>query len=397
MRVWVRRPPRGHRGTRVLEMSVAMTPWNMTRWKKILLALASGCALAGGLAYAWRGEIAIALMKNTIAKTLSTDAIADLPDGLHVGLCGAGSPFTDAVRSGPCVAVVAGRRLFVVDAGDGAARNLQRMALAPGRVEAVLLTHFHSDHIDGLGSLMLQRWVGGSQVAPLPVHGPQGVDAVVAGFNAAYTQDRSYRVAHHGEQALPPTGFGGLAKPFVSNASTPFNRTGDQRDTVIIDDASLKVSAFTVSHAPIEPAVGYIFEYKGRKVVISGDTTPSARVESAAKGADVLLHEALAPKLVGLLVDASRAAGRSNLEKIFTDIMDYHTTPEQAAGIAERAGVGYLLLHHIVPALPLAALEQPFLGSARTLFSGPMKIGRDGDFLSMPAGAKTITATNRLR
>jgi ribonuclease Z len=369
----------------------------MKRWKKVLLALTSGCAVAGGLAYIWRGDIAVAIMKNTIAKALSTDTIAELPDGLHVGLCGAGSPFTDAVRSGPCVAVVAGRRLFVVDTGEGAARNLQRMALPTGRVEAVLLTHFHSDHIDGLGSLMLQRWVAGSWVTPLPIHGPQGVEAVVAGFNAAYAQDRSYRVAHHGPQALPPAGFGGLAKPFVSTASTPFNRTADQKDTVIIDDAGLKVSSFPVSHAPIEPAVGYIFEYKGRKAVISGDTTPSARVEVAAQGADLLVHEALSPTLVGLLINAARIAGRVNLEKIFTDIMDYHTTPEQAAGIAQRAGVGYLVLHHIVPALPLAALEKPFLGSARSLFSGPIRVGRDGDFISMPADTKTITATNRMR
>ena len=160
---------------------------------------------------------------------------------------------------------------------------------------------------------------------------------------------------------------GGLAKPFASKASTPFTRADDQGDIVVISDGELKVTAFSVSHAPIEPAVGYSFEYKGRKVVISGDTTPSARVEAAAKGADLLVHEALAPNLVGLLEEGARAAGRSNLEKIFKDIVDYHTTPEQAADIAQRAGVGYLLLHHIVPALPLAALEGPFLGVPQAL------------------------------
>jgi ribonuclease Z len=368
----------------------------MTRWKKTLLALAGGCAVLAGAAYAWRGDIALAVMKRNIVAALSIDPIADLPDGLHVGLCGAGSPLPDALRSGPCVAVVAGRRLFVVDAGDGAARNLQRMALAPGRVEAVLLTHFHSDHIDGLGALMLQRWIAGASATPLPIHGPQGVDAVVAGFNAAYAQDRGYRIAHHGPQVAPPGGFGGLAKSFTATASTPFTRAAEIPDVVVISDGDLKVTAFPVSHAPVEPAVGYSFEYKGRKVVISGDTTPSPRVEAAAKGADLLVHEALAPKLVGLLEEGARAAGRSNLEKIFKDIIDYHTTPEQAADIAQRAGVGYLLLHHIVPALPLDALEQPFLGASRTRFSGPIKLGRDGDFISMPAGTKAINATKRL-
>jgi ribonuclease Z len=369
---------------------------HMTRWKKALLALAGGCVVLGVVAYMWRGEIALAVMKRTVAAALSADPVADLPDGLHVGLCGAGSPLPDALRSGPCVAVVAGRRLFVVDAGDGAARNLQRMALPPGSIEAVLLTHFHSDHIDGLGALMLQRWVAGTNTTPLPIHGPQGVDAVVAGFNAAYAQDRGYRIAHHGPQVAPPGGFGGLARPFATTASTPFTRAADVPDVVVISDGDLKVTAFPVSHAPAEPAVGYSFAYKGRKVVISGDTTPSPRVEAAARGADLLVHEALAPNLVGVLEQGARAAGRTSLEKIFKDIIDYHTTPEQAADIAQRAGVGYLLLHHIVPALPLGALEQPFLGTSRTRFSGPIKVGRDGDFISMPIGTKAITATSRL-
>jgi ribonuclease Z len=368
----------------------------MKRWTKALVAVASGCVALAALAYAWRGDIALAVMKRNIATALATDAIAELPDGLHVGLCGAGSPFPDALRSGPCVAVVAGRRLFVVDAGDGASRNLQRMALAPGRIEALLLTHFHSDHIDGMGGLMLQRWVGGGHTAPLPVHGPDGVEAVVAGFNAAYTPDRGYRVAHHGPETVPPGGFGGTAKPFSARASTPLTRVAAPPDVIVIDDGGVKVSAFPVSHAPIEPAVGYVFEYKGRKVVISGDTTPSARVEAAAKGADVLIHEALAADLVGLFEEGARVAGRPNLEKIFKDIVDYHTTPEQAAEIAQRAGAAYLLLHHIVPALPVAALEGPFLGTSRTRFSGPIKLGRDGDFISLPAGTKAITVTNRL-
>ena len=120
-------------------------------------------------------------------------------------------------------------------------------------------------------------------------------------------------------------------------------------------------------------------------------------METAAKGADVLVHEALSPELVAVLRDAARDAGRRNLEQILKDIVGYHTTPEQAAGIASRAGVGTLLLHHIVPALPLRALEGPFLGKARKLFSGPVVVGRDGDVLSMPAGGKAVIHSNPLR
>jgi ribonuclease Z len=361
---------------------------------RLSIKILSSCgivAIAAGIAaYAWRGEIAVAMMQRKIARTFAADPIADLPDGLHVGLCGAGSPFPDATRAGPCVAVVAGRRLFVIDAGDGSARNLQLMGLAPGQIEAVFLTHFHSDHIDGLGSLMLQRWGGAARQTALPIYGPTGVDAVVAGFNAAYALDEGYRVAHHGPIVMPPSGFGGVAKAFASPAA-------NGPDVTLIDDGGLTVRAFPVDHRPVEPAVGYAFTYKGRKLVVSGDTVASARVEAEAKDADVLVHEALSPRLVGMLQKAAHDAGRTNLESVFRDILTYHTTPEQAAGIAQRAAVGYLLLDHIVPSLPLEALEGPFLGQARTIYAGPLKVGRDGDFISMPAGSKTEIVSNRLR
>jgi ribonuclease Z len=351
----------------------------------VVVAIAAGVA-----AYAWRGEIAVALMQRKIARTFAADPIADLPDGLHVGLCGAGSPFPDATRAGPCVAAVAGRRLFVIDAGDGSARNLQLMGLSPGRIEAVFLTHFHSDHIDGLGALMLQRWGGAARQTALPIYGPTGAEAVVAGFNAAYALDEGYRVAHHGPTVMPPNGFGGVAKAFASPAA-------NGPDVMLIDDGGLTVRAFPVDHRPVEPAVGYAFTYKDRKLVVSGDTVASSRVEAEAKGADVLVHEALSPRLVGMLQKAAHDTGRTNLESVFRDILTYHTTPEQAAEIAQRAGVGYLLLNHIVPALPFEALEGPFLGQARANYTGPLKVGRDGDFISMPAGSKSTTVTNLLR
>ncbi len=82
----------------------------------------------------------------------------ELPDGLHVGICGAGSPFPDDRRAGPCTTVVAGKRLFVFDAGSGSPRNIGKLGFVHRRIEAIFLTHFHSDHVDGLGELMLQRW-----------------------------------------------------------------------------------------------------------------------------------------------------------------------------------------------------------------------------------------------
>jgi ribonuclease Z len=160
--------------------------------------------LAAGL-FALRGPLALRVMDRVLARTLGADPIAELPDGLHVLLCGAGGPLPDPLRSGPCAAVIAGRSMVVVDAGTGGARNLQRLGFAPGRSEAQFLTHFHSDHIDGLGEMAMLRWTGAGHDTPLPVYGPAGVEEVVAGFGRAYQRDSTYRTAHHGPVVTPPS------------------------------------------------------------------------------------------------------------------------------------------------------------------------------------------------
>jgi ribonuclease Z len=359
----------------------------MKRWRIFALAVLA-LAVAGGTAYALRGPIAVAAMGRLYAHAFGADPYAGLGDGLHVGLCGSGSPMPDPTRAGPCTAILAGRRLFVVDVGAGAQKNLALMNLPPANVEAVFLSHFHSDHIDGLGELMLQRWAGGANRSPLPVFGPTGVDSVVRGFEAAYGLDRGYRIAHHGPLVVPPSGFGGAPHAFTAERNGP--------DVVLIDDGGLKVTAFPVNHQPVEPAVGYRFDYKGRSVVVSGDTAPSPRLEASARGAEVLVHEGLAPNLVAIQHAEAVKAGRTNLAAITHDILSYHTAPEAAAGIAQRAGVRYLLFTHIIPPLPVRALEGPFLGKSRDIFHGTVRVGHDGDFLSLPVGSAEIRRTDRL-
>jgi ribonuclease Z len=354
----------------------------------LLLAIALVLSVAAGV-WHFRGAIAERLLVRVFDRALANDPIAALPDGLHVGLCGSGSPMPDPTRSGPCTVVVAGSRVFVVDSGVGSTKTLSLMNLPPARVGAIFLTHFHSDHIADLGELMLQRWAGGAASAPVPVYGPPGVDQVVAGFNQAYLLDRGYRIAHHGPKVVPPSGFGGAPHPFAISAAGP--------DVTVIDEPDLKVVAFPVNHHPVEPAVGYLFVYKGRRAVVSGDTAASPRLVAAAKGADVLVHEGLSPRLVGLQRDIALRHGRANLAAILHDILSYHTTPEQAAGEAEQAHVRYLLFTHVIPPLPMKSLEGPWLGDARSLFHGTIRVGHDGDFISMPAGSRDIRLTNRLR
>lgn len=361
----------------------------MKTFRNILAAILVLAVAAAGAAWLMRGRIALGLYRKGAEEALAANPFASLPDGLHVALCGSGSPLPDPHRAGPCVAVIAGQRMYVVDIGDGATRNLTLMGFSPAQAEALLLTHYHSDHMGGLGELMLQHWAGGAAKAPLPVYGPQGLEDVLNGFQLAYQLDRGYRIAHHGPAVVPPEGFGGTAHPFEVQANGP--------DVVLVDDGGLKITAFPVNHEPVSPAVGYKFAYKGRTVVISGDTAPSPRVEAEAKGADVLVHEALSERLVAVQRQAALAAHRDNIAKITQDILGYHTTPEQAADIARKAGVRYLLLDHLVPGVPLKGLEGPFLGDAPKRFPGTLRLGQDGDVVSLPAGSDAITRTNRLQ
>jgi ribonuclease Z len=351
---------------------------------------AFAAAVLAAAAYLFSAPLSLALVKRGVAARLSADPVAELPDGLHVGLCGAGSPFPDDKRLGPCTLVLAGKRLFVFDAGSGSVRNIGKMGFNAGRIEAIFLTHFHSDHIDGLGELMMQRWVSESHTMPVPVHGPVGVDAVVAGFMQAYAQDQRYRVAHHGEAAVPAAGFGGVARPFD---------TGPVGRVVLLSDADLEIAAFAVDHAPVHPAVGYRIAYKGRSVVLSGDTKKTPAVQREAAGVDLLVHEALSAPLAAILQQGAHEAGKAKLQKIFTDIVDYHSSPEQAAEIARDAKVGYLLLNHIAPPLPSPfsrlGLERAFLGRAADIYGGTLRVGVDGDFISLPAQSTQVLHSRR--
>ena len=352
----------------------------MGRTGKLLLGATALAVVASVGIKIFQPQIGTMLLARVANQRAGRDATVGLPDGLHVILCGSGSPLPDPTRAGPCTMVIAGRHIYVVDAGEGGARNLTLMGLPTGRIERLFLTHFHSDHIDGLGPMLLLRWSGKPNASPLPVAGPQGVERVVAGFNAAYALDNGYRTAHHGPAIMPPGGAGGVAMPFAI-AGAPL---------VVLDTDGVRVTAIPVNHGPVSPSVGYRFDYKGRSVVISGDTAPSPSLVAAAKGADLLVHEALQPNLVRRLTDALVTKHVDNLAQITRDILNYHTTPEQAADAATAAGVKQLLLNHIVPPMPFKFAYPAFLGDAPRHFSGPITVGEDGMIFTLPAGSGAI-------
>jgi ribonuclease Z len=178
-------------------------------------------------------------------------ALLDSPN-MTVVLCGTGSPLPDPQRAGACTAVIAGGEVVMVDAGPGASETLDLTRIPTGRLSAVLLTHFHSDHIGDLGEAMTQSWIAGRD-KPLDVYGPVGTKAVVDGFDAAYAQDAAHRTAHHDEQHMPRA-----AAPMVAHEIALGD--GPTADAVVFDRNGLTVTMFRVDHDPVRPAVGYRFD-----------------------------------------------------------------------------------------------------------------------------------------
>ena len=306
----------------------------------------------------------------TVPRLFAADPVTAF-DGLRVFVCGAASPLVAPGHAQACVAVLAGEALYLVDAGMGAAGTFAFSGESLVPLRAVLLTHFHSDHITGLPDINLNSWVAGRR-QPLQVVGPIGVGRVVAGFNEAFALDYGYRVAHHGTAMLP-------LELAVLEA-----RTVDAG--VVLDEDGLVVTAFPVDHAPVAPAFGYRFDYRGRSVVVSGDTVATESLRTAAKDADLLLHDALSLPIVRALENGARAAGRLRMAKIMADIPSYHAHAAHLAGLAASAGVRQLALYHFVPVPRNFLMRQVF---RRDLPANAI-LAVDGLVVELPGGSSAI-------
>ena len=292
-------------------------------------------------------------------------------DGLKITLCGTSSPLPAPGRAQACVAVETRDHLYIVDAGSGSAATAQLGGIPLNKMRGILLTHYHSDHISDIGDFNLNSWIAG-RPAPLQIIGPEGVDRIVEGLNITYELDRGYRVAHHGAELLNPE-LGVMQSRTIGEG-------------VIVDEDGLRITAFEVSHPPIDPAFGYRLDYGGRSVVISGDSLVTDKIVKISDGADVVLHDAMALQLVQGAEAMSRGAGNTRIATVLHDIQDYHATTADLARLAAEATIGQLALYHLVPA--------PRNAMAIAAFNGDLPDGalitEDGMVITLPVGSKEI-------
>lgn len=311
-------------------------------------------------------------------------------DHLKVVLCGTSAPPPSMVRAKACTLVMAGDQVFVIDTGPGSANRLSMWRFPFEQLDGVLLTHFHSDHIGDLGEFRMQGWVAG-RPGPLPVHGADGVENLVDGVNLTYAADASFRGTSHGLDANAALL---VARPF--GLASEEERVEHMASTVIHDAGGLRITAFQVAHEPVYPAVGYRFDYKGRSVVVSGDTALSPNLVRVAKGADLLVHEGQSEQMRATFAKALKESGATRFAKAIEGVGHYHVTPVQAAEQANEAGVAMLVFNHMGPIAPDNwVLRQIFargLGAVRP--ASQWKLGFDGMTIDMPAGSKEMIFTS---
>jgi ribonuclease Z len=311
------------------------------------------------------------------ARVAMTQAARSLPEpeSLRAYVCGSASPLGMADQAQACIAVLTPSHFYVVDLGAGALRNISRASLPMSRLQGVFLTHFHSDHIAELYEANLNSWVQG-RPEPLVIYGPKGVRQLTRSINDTYEMDRSYRIEHHGADLLAPE-LGEMVSKTV-------------RAGVVLEDGDLTVIAYIAAHDPAKPALGYRFDYRGRSIVISGDSLVTDETRNIADGTDLLLHDALSTMLVTTTAEAAEQAGNHRVSKIMMDVLDYHASTDSLVALSNDIEVGMVAYYHLVPVPQNLVMQKIF---ERSMPDNYMMV-RDGTWFELPADSSEIIVSH---
>ena len=266
-----------------------------------------------------------------------------------------GGPRPKKRGSAPAQVIVFNGAAYVVDCGNGVARQMTLAGVPPETVRHVFLTHHHSDHNADYGNLLLLAWGAGLN-QPVDTWGPPPLARMTELFLELNAFDIRTRIEDEGRVPLAP-----LFRPHELT-----------KGGVILDAAGMKVTAALVHHPPIVPAFAYRFDTADRSIVISGDTARSDALIALARGADVLVHEALYLPAVDRLV-----ASIPNASTLKKHIIESHTSAEDCGRVAQAAGVKTLVLSHFVPSDDPQITDEMWAAAARKHFNGEVIVGRD--------------------
>ena len=268
--------------------------------------------------------------------------------GIEITLLGTGSPIPSADCAGPATLVRTGDATILVDCGRGVVMRLAAAGVLPIGLSAVLLTHLHSDHITDLNDIVTSHWVMTNGPTALPVHGPPGTGRVLAAVRSMLELDEQYRHDHHADLQHPPGAEAHELEP---------------GDRFAIGDTT--ISVHETDHRPVKPTVGYRIEHGGAVAALAGDTVPCPGLDDLCRDADLYVQTVIRRDLLEGLPNPR-----------LQDILDYHSSVEQAAQTAARAGVGQLVLTHYVPPLQ-PGQEDDWRALAAEHFDGPVVVGPD--------------------
>ena len=267
---------------------------------------------------------------------------------LAVTLLGTGGPIPDPQRAGPATLVSGGSEQYLVDAGRGVLMRLAAAGVGPAQLKAVLLTHLHSDHITDLNDVITTRWITTFEPSPLTIVGPAGTRRVVAGIGESLGPDIGYRIAHHDDLDYPPP------VEVVEVTEGEVYLGGDVR-----------IVCAPTDHKPVEPTVAFRFDYGGSAVVTAGDTVPCAGLDRLCEGAHALVHTVIRKDVVSAIP----------IPRV-QDVLDYHSSPAEAAQTAARAGTHTLILTHYFPP-PADGDDDAYRTQAAEHFDGTIEVGDD--------------------
>jgi ribonuclease BN (tRNA processing enzyme) len=301
--------------------------------------LATATALAPGLQGLVRGPLRPASRSGTRLILLGT----------------AGGPRPRATRGSPAQVIIANESAYVIDCGNGVARQLVAAGVPLRSIRSVFVTHHHSDHNADYGTLLLLAWTAGL-MTPVDTWGPPPLEHITDTFFEMSATDIEARRRDEDRQEL---------RPLVRVHEL---RAGGR----VVEDANVKVTATVVDHPPMTLAFAYRFDAPDRSIVISGDTRRSEALVALARGADVLVHEAMIAAGVDRLV-----ANVPNASDLKRSILSHHTTAEDAGRVAQAAGVKTLVLSHLVPAEDPTISDDVWIEAARRHFRGRVILGRD--------------------